>query len=335
MSNIRLVVCLLISVVSLSLGAAANAATDNGPPAEQPDQPPQQEPSQKESPTDTPPSESPQTREPSPKEPKEPPKEKESKEPPKNGQAVEPKPEPKPKPAPAPDRKPDAKPGADDKPEKPADKQPESAEPKRKPSPEQKPAAEKPGADRKPEAKPAPDKQDKPAAKPSEEPPPQPTPIVEDPGAKKPVASLTLSIKLMLMTEPSLFPHELEVALDGHKAVLSGAVASDEEKTKAAELAKSVDGVESVVNKLTVNPALRAAWAKKQDETITQLVKDRLSRSETLKAVGFDVKTENGVVSLSGKTRFQVIALEAAEAARHVPGVRSVNTSSVLLTGKD
>jgi osmotically-inducible protein OsmY len=47
------------------------------------------------------------------------------------------------------------------------------------------------------------------------------------------------------------------------------------------------------------------------------------------------VKAENGVVLLSGKTRFQVIALEAAEAARQVPGVRAVDTTGIQIVGKD
>jgi hyperosmotically inducible protein len=117
--------------------------------------------------------------------------------------------------------------------------------------------------------------------------------------------------------------------------VLSGAVPTEEDKARVAEIAAKVDGVEGVVNKVNVTPALREKLAKKQDETIAHVVRDRLSRSETLKAVGFDVKSENGIVYLSGKTRFQVIALEAAEAARQVPGVRAVDTAGVQLVAKD
>jgi hyperosmotically inducible periplasmic protein len=164
--------------------------------------------------------------------------------------------------------------------------------------------------------------------------PPQKQEPKPDETGKKPVTSMPLTIKLAMMADPMLFPFEIEVEMDGQKAVLSGAVSSEEEKARAAEVARKVEGVESAVNKLSVSPGLRAALTKRQDEAITQLVKERLNRSETLKAVGFDVKSENGVVTLSGKTRFQVIALEAAEAARHVPGVRAVNTAAVQLTAE-
>jgi hyperosmotically inducible protein len=167
-------------------------------------------------------------------------------------------------------------------------------------------------------------------AKPEEPAPPKP-----EEQAKKPVTSPNLTIKLTLMADPSLFPYEIEVEMDNRKAVLSGAVATEEEKAKATELVKKIDGVEAVANTISVSPSLRASLAKKQDETIAQFVRDRLTRSETLKAVGFDVESENGVVHLSGKTRFQVIALEAAEAARQVPGVRAVNTDKVQIVAKD
>jgi osmotically-inducible protein OsmY len=156
----------------------------------------------------------------------------------------------------------------------------------------------------------------------------------EEPG-KKPVTSLNLAIKLALMADPQLFPLEIEVEMDKGKAVLTGSVPTEDEKAKVAEIAGKVEGVEGIVNKLTVTPALKDKLAKKQDESIAHVVRDRLSRSETLKAVGFDVKSENGIVYLSGKTRFQVIALEAAEAARQVPGVRAVDTAGVQLVAKD
>jgi hyperosmotically inducible protein len=178
--------------------------------------------------------------------------------------------------------------------------------------------------------KPAPDEK---AAKTDE--PPAAAPKPDETGGKQTVTSLNLTIKLALMANPSLFPFEMEVELDGQKAILTGAVPSEDDKAQATEVVRKVEGVESVVNKLTVAPVLRSTLGKKEDDAITQYVKERLSKSETLKAVGFEVKSENGVVSLSGKTRFQVIALEAAEAARHIPGVRAVDTGAVQITGKE
>jgi osmotically-inducible protein OsmY len=221
-----------------------------------------------------------------------------------------------------PDSKTDAngKSASEDKPDKTKAEEPKSKAEESKPKPEE-PKAKIEEPKTKPE---------EPKAK-IEEPAP---PKAEEP-TKKPVTSLNLAIKLALMADPHLFPLEIEVEIDKGKAVLSGAVPTEEEKSKAAEIAGKLEGIEGVVNKLQVTPALRDKLAKKQDETIAHVVRDRLSRSETLKAVGFDVKSENGVVYLSGKTRFQVIALEAAEAARQVPGVRAVDTAGVQLVAKE
>jgi len=217
------------------------------------------------------------------------------------------------------------KPGAEDK--KADDKKADDKKAEDKKA-EDKKAEDKKAEDKKTEDKKVDEK--KPDEKKAEEPS---SPKPEE--HKKPVTSLNLAIKLALMADPQLFPLEIEVEMDKGKAVLTGAVPTEEEKGRVAEIAGKVEGVEGVVNKVNVTPALRDKLAKKQDETIAHVVRDRLSRSETLKAVGFDVKSENGIVYLSGKTRFQVIALEAAEAARQVPGVRAVDTAGVQLVAKD
>src|SRR6185503_1090280 len=100
-------------------------------------------------------------------------------------------------------------------------------------------------------------------------------PKPEDP-AKKAVTSLNLAIKLALMADPQLFPLDIEVEMDKGKATLTGSVPTEEEKAKVVEIAGKVEGVETVVNKLTVMPALKDKMAKKQDESIAHVVRDRL-----------------------------------------------------------
>ena len=148
------------------------------------------------------------------------------------------------------------------------------------------------------------------------------------------MGSLILTVKLALLADSRLFQYEIEVEEDRHAITLAGRVSSEEEKAAASDTARAVPGVKAVNNKLEVLKELSQTLAKKQDEIITVLVKERFAKSATLKAANFDVKTEEGVVSLSGAVRFQVIVLEAAEAARHVPGVRAVKTEKVRLEGE-
>ena len=158
--------------------------------------------------------------------------------------------------------------------------------------------------------------------------------VKEKEAAKKPIGSLILTVKLALLADARLVHYEVEVEEDQQTITLAGRVSSEEEKAVAAEVARSVPGIKAVVNKLEVEKGLALALAKKQDDSITALIKERFAKSATLKAANFEVKTEEGIVSLSGAVRFQVIALEAAEAARQVPGVRAVKTEKIRLEGE-
>ena len=151
---------------------------------------------------------------------------------------------------------------------------------------------------------------------------------------KKAVTSLILTVKLALLEDPRLFPYEIEVDAGSDEVTLFGKVSTETEKAAAAKIASTVPTVKSVSNKLEVVKELPEIIAHKQDDIITRQVKDQFAKSATLTAADFDVKTEQGVVSLSGAVRFQVIVLEAAEAARQVPGVKAVRTDKVRIEGE-
>ena len=219
------------------------------------------------------------------------------------------------------------------------------------------PISPKPSGESKPQAPPAKGDstthkdatQDKPTAPKStaesKAPPPpvpatkaEPAPETEgkdkDPGTKKPLGSLILSVKLALMGDARLFRYDIEVEDEQQTVTMTGRVSTEEEKTTATDIAQVVQGVKTVVNKLVVEKDLAKTLLKKQDELLTAMIKERFSKSATLKAANFEVKTEDGIVLLNGTVRFQVIALEAAETARQVPGVRAVNTEKIRLEGE-
>jgi len=148
---------------------------------------------------------------------------------------------------------------------------------------------------------------------------------------KKTVSSLILTIKLALLEDPRLFPYEIEVEAGSDEVTLAGKVSTEAEKAAAGKIASTVPTVKTVSNKLEVVKELPELITHKQDDIITRHVKDRFAKSTTVTFANFDVKTEQGVVSLSGTVRFQVIVLEAAEAAREVPGVKAVRTDKVRI----
>ena len=98
---------------------------------------------------------------------------------------------------------------------------------------------------------------------------------------------------------------------------------------------RCLEEVHAVENRLKVEPDATHSLVSERDKILTQLVKDRFEKSKTLQSVKLDVKTEDAVVTLSGSTRFQIIVLEAAQAARQIPGVRAVNNDAVRLIAGD
>lgn len=154
-----------------------------------------------------------------------------------------------------------------------------------------------------------------------------------EPTSNTPVRSLILTVKLALLGDPRTAYCTIDVNTKAQEVMLSGKVSSEAEKIASAEVARQIEGVKSVVNKLEVVPELHQTIMQKRDQVITEYVRERFKKSATLEAARFDIKTENGVVELSGKTRFQVIVLEAAEAARQVPGVTTVKTHAVRIDG--
>ena len=129
-------------------------------------------------------------------------------------------------------------------------------------------------------------------------------------------------------TKISLFADErvkgTQVSVDTAKGVvhLRGKVDSAEAKSAASEIAQGVEGVKSVKNDLqVVAPTARKA-VDASDSDIAKAVETRLSKDTQLKKV--DVRTDAGVVTLTGQVPTISASAKASEMARGVPGVRSV-----------
>ena len=145
------------------------------------------------------------------------------------------------------------------------------------------------------------------------------------------VQSQNLSLKLAFMDDPRLFPYDIDCQVQEKTVELKGEVSVEEEKAIATVVTTHLMNGKEIINHIEVRPSLRAAIQAKMDARLTELVKQRFADSQTLREADFEIMTIRGVVSLSGGTRFQVIALEGAQAAREIPGVIAVNTQNVRL----
>jgi hyperosmotically inducible periplasmic protein len=140
-------------------------------------------------------------------------------------------------------------------------------------------------------------------------------------------------------TKIALFADErvkgTQVSVDTTKGVvhLRGKVDSPEAKAAAAEVAKGIEGVQSVKNDLQVVAPGSRKMVDAKDGDIDKAVKARLSKDAQVKSV--DVRTDAGVVTLTGEVPSITAAAKASEMARNVPGVKSVkNELTVRQAGK-
>jgi len=90
-----------------------------------------------------------------------------------------------------------------------------------------------------------------------------------------------------------------------------------------------VGGVFAAQNKNAKPPAkpapAKAAPAPVDDASITAAVKDKLSKSASLKNAGIDATTKDGVVTLTGKVKTGGLKGAATNLAKSVKGVKKVD----------
>jgi hyperosmotically inducible periplasmic protein len=129
-------------------------------------------------------------------------------------------------------------------------------------------------------------------------------------------------------TKISLFSDErvkgTQVSVDTTKGIvhLRGKVDSAEAKSAAGDIAQGIEGAKSVKNDLqVVAPAARKA-VNASDSDIAKAVGTRLAKDTQLKKV--DVRTDAGVVTLTGAVPTIGASAKASEMARGIAGVKSV-----------
>ena len=150
------------------------------------------------------------------------------------------------------------------------------------------------------------------------------------PAASPNDAWITSKAKVALMTTEGVSSNSINVDTVGRKVTLHGTVETNEEKQKAEEAVKTINGVTSVRNLLKVSSADAKATAGKTaaeraDDQIAKDVRTALSNRKTLDDSTITVSSvDKGVVHLSGQADDMGDRMTAIRAARRVEGVRRV-----------
>jgi len=145
--------------------------------------------------------------------------------------------------------------------------------------------------------------------------------------AQQPDAWITTKVKMALLADAGLEGVRVNVDTIDGLVTLHGRVESDATKAKAAEVARSIEGVREVRNLLQVKPAgeADARRAAVADDALATNVAAALSKDRTLADSKIEVRSaHDGRVLLAGEAKTLGDHYRAIEVASRVDGVRSV-----------
>lgn len=127
-----------------------------------------------------------------------------------------------------------------------------------------------------------------------------------------------------------LNPFAIDVDVKKGVVTLTGTVQNDIASDLAEEIAKGVDGIQKVNNKLDVNPNTQGNAEQGSfmhfvdDANITARVKSQLLLNPNTHGLKIHVKTKNGVVFLEGQLNSEIEADLVRQITRNTKGVMDI-----------
>jgi hyperosmotically inducible periplasmic protein len=171
---------------------------------------------------------------------------------------------------------------------------------------------------------------------------------------------ITTAVKTKLAADDTVKAYKIDVDTKDHVVTLTGTVDSSAAKDRAVTLARTTDGVNNVIDNLTVAPGAtpttgiddavqsKASEAKDKagdkidaaqkkagdaadragevisDAAITTAVKSKFLADSDVSGLKIDVDTTNGIVTLKGTVPTPAEKRRAMEIAKETNGVKSV-----------
>lgn len=138
-------------------------------------------------------------------------------------------------------------------------------------------------------------------------------------------STITAKVKAALVDHDSIKSTDISVKTDQKVVTLSGFVESQVQAEEAVKVAKGVEGVTSVSDKLHVRDSKETSVKGYAGDTaITSEVKAKLLADDIVPSRKVKVETTDGVVQLSGSVDSQAQSDRAESIAKAIDGVKSV-----------
>lgn len=138
-------------------------------------------------------------------------------------------------------------------------------------------------------------------------------------------STITAKVKSALLDDKAIQSSDISVKTNSGAVTLRGFVGSEAQRAQAMDVAKQVEGVKSVSNKLQVQQGKGSSVGGYVDDTaITSEVKAKLLADSIVPSRTIKVQTSEGTVLLSGTVKTEKQRAQAARVAAEVSGVKSV-----------
>ncbi|AIN19812.1 BON domain protein [Yersinia rochesterensis] len=138
-------------------------------------------------------------------------------------------------------------------------------------------------------------------------------------------SAATAKVKSALLEEKTLKSTDISVETNHGVVTLTGFVTSQAEAETAVDIAKNVEGVKSVSDKLHVKDQKTQSVSEYAgDAATTSSIKAKLLADDIVPSRKVKVETTDGVVQLSGNVENKAQAERAESIAKAVDGVKSV-----------
>jgi len=135
---------------------------------------------------------------------------------------------------------------------------------------------------------------------------------------------ITAKVKSALLADPDVKGFDVKVESRNGEVMLSGFVANQSQVDRAMQIARGVEGVKLVANKMDLKDGVSSVGNKIDDGIITARIKSALLADPGIKSVDISVATNKGAVQLSGFVNDQSQIDQAMKLATAVDGVSSV-----------
>lgn len=159
-------------------------------------------------------------------------------------------------------------------------------------------------------------------------------------GAALDDTAITAKVKQRLASDDRVKNADIDVETNNGVVTLSGTAADGDAKAAAEELARNVESVRGIDNRIgapsmldtataDVKDAAADAKAGLSDASITAKVKARFAEDEQVKATEISVETDHGVVTLKGQVPSPDARQRAELIARETHGVKAVRADDL------